>query len=252
MKNVEIKENERVDDLQCNGYHLIQNPEKFCFGLDAVLLSDFARVAQGEKVLDMCTGTGIVPILMAAKTKAESFIAIEIQSECVDMAKRSVELNDLENRVEIIEGDIKYIEDYVVKSSMDAVTCNPPYMIEKHGIINEADSKTIARHEIMCSLEDVISAAAKSLKSGGNFYMVHRPFRLTEILVMLTKYKLEPKRLRFVYPYVDKEPNMVLIEAKRGGKSRVTVEKPLIVYESVGKYTEEIYRIYGRNDKDCK
>ncbi len=250
MKDIKIKDNERVDDLQCRGYRLIQDPTKFCFGLDAVLLSDFARVSVGEKVLDMCTGTGIIPILMAAKTEADSFKAIEIQPEFVDMARRSVALNDLENRIDIIEGDIKHISEYIPKSSMDAVTCNPPYMIEKHGIINEADSKTIARHEIMCSLEDVVRAGAVSLRPGGNFYMIHRPFRLTEILVMLTKYKLEPKRIRFVYPYVDKEPNMVMIEAKRGGKSRVTVEKPLIVYESVGKYTEEIYKIYGRSSKN--
>ncbi len=250
MKDIKIKDNERVDDLQCKGYRLIQDPTKFCFGLDAVLLSDFARVSVGEKVLDMCTGTGIIPILMAAKTEADSFKAIEIQPEFVDMARRSVALNDLENRIDIIEGDIKHISEYIPKSSMDAVTCNPPYMIEKHGIINEMDSKTIARHEIMCSLEDVVRAGAVSLRPGGNFYMIHRPFRLTEILVMLTKYKLEPKRIRFVYPYVDKEPNMVMIEAKRGGKSRVTVEKPLIVYESVGKYTEEIYKIYGRSSKN--
>ncbi len=250
MKDIKIKDNERVDDLQCKGYRLIQDPTKFCFGLDAVLLSDFARVSVGEKVLDMCTGTGIIPILMAAKTEADSFKAIEIQPEFVDMARRSVALNDLENRIDIIEGDIKHISEYIPKSSMDAVTCNPPYMIEKHGIINEADSKTIARHEIMCSLEDVVRAGAVSLRPGGNFCMIHRPFRLTEILVMLTKYKLEPKRIRFVYPYVDKEPNMVMIEAKRGGKSRVTVEKPLIVYESVGKYTEEIYKIYGRSSKN--
>ncbi len=250
MKDIKIKDNERVDDLQCKGYRLIQDPTKFCFGLDAVLLSDFARVSVGEKVLDMCTGTGIIPILMAAKTEADSFKAIEIQPEFVDMARRSVALNDLENRIDIIEGDIKHISEYIPKSSMDAVTCNPPYMIEKHGIINEMDSKTIARHEIMCSLEDVVRAGAVSLRPGGNFYMIHRPFRLTEILVMLTKCKLEPKRIRFVYPYVDKEPNMVMIEAKRGGKSRVTVEKPLIVYESVGKYTEEIYKIYGRSSKN--
>ncbi len=250
MKDIKIKDNERVDDLQCKGYRLIQDPTKFCFGLDAVLLSDFARVSVGEKVLDMCTGTGIIPILMAAKTEADSFKAIEIQPEFVDMARRSVALNDLENRIDIIEGDIKHISEYIPKSSMDAVTCNPPYMIEKHGIINEMDSKTIARHEIMCSLEDVVRAGAVSLRPGGNFCMIHRPFRLTEILVMLTKYKLEPKRIRFVYPYVDKEPNMVMIEAKRGGKSRVTVEKPLIVYESVGKYTEEIYKIYGRSSKN--
>lgn len=241
-----VKNSERIDDLQCNGFKIIQNPEKFCFGMDAVLLGNFARIESNSKVLDMCTGNGIIPILLAAKTNASHIYGIEIQSEMVEMALRSIKLNNVENRVEIIEGDVKTINDYFPKASMDAITCNPPYMIERHGIKNESDSRTIARHEILCNLEDIISSAAKTLKPGGNFYMIHRPFRLTEIIVMLTKYKLEPKRMRLVYPYIDREPNMVLIEAKRGAKSRLTIEPPLIVYNNPGEYTEEIYRIYGK------
>ena len=246
-EKVVVHDYERVDDLQCNGYRIIQNPEKFCFGMDAVLLSNFAKINTGDNVVDMCTGTGIIPFLLAAKTKASIISGIEIQSDMVEMANRSVNLNEISNRVKIIEGDIKNINDFFGKASIDAVTCNPPYMIEKHGIINESDSRTISRHEILCNLEDVIASAASILKPGGNFYMVHRPFRFAEIIVMLTKYKLEPKRVRFVYPFVDKEPNMVLIEAKKGGKSRMTIEPPLIVYNKPGEYTEEIYRIYGKN-----
>ena len=251
MSEVEIRENERIDDLQCKGLRIIQNKEKFCFGIDAVLLSSFAAVKAGDKVLDMGTGTGIIPILMSAKTEAEHFTAIDIQSESVEMTKRSVILNGLQDKIDVVEMDIKNVAMSLPKSSFDAVTCNPPYMIGGHGVKSDADATLIARHEVMCNLEDVVSGAAAVLKPGGNFYMVHRPFRLAEIMVMLTKYKLEPKRMRLVYPFVDKEPNMVLIEAKRGAKSRITVEKPLIVYDSPGQYTEEIYEIYGMEWREC-
>lgn len=243
---VVIKEYERIDDLQCKGLKLIQDPERFCFGMDAVLLSNYVKTGKKDCILDLCTGNGIIPVLLAGKTEAAHISGIEIQPEAVDLAKRSVMLNNLEERIDIVQGDLKQISDYFPKSSMDIVTCNPPYMISEHGLRNDADHKTIARHEILCKLEDVISAAAKTLKPGGDFYMVHRPFRLAEIIVMLTKYNLEPKRMRLVYPYVNKEPNMVLIEAKRGGKPRVTVEEPLIVYKEPGVYTDEILKIYSR------
>ncbi|MBP9997363.1 MAG: tRNA1(Val) (adenine(37)-N6)-methyltransferase [Lachnospiraceae bacterium] len=246
IEKVKIKETERIDDLQRNGYRIIQDPGKFCFGIDAVLLSAFAKAKKGDKVLDMGTGTGVIPILMAARTDADHFTALEIQEESADMAQRSVSLNGLEDRIDIVKGDIKQIAEILPKAKMDVVTCNPPYMINDHGLKNDADAMTIARHEILCTLEDVISGAASMLKSGGNFYMVHRPFRLSEICVLLTKYNLEPKRMRFVYPYADKEPNMVLIEAKRGAKSRVTIEKPLIVYEAPGKYTPEVRDLYEK------
>jgi len=247
MNEVIITENERIDDLQCKGLKLIQDPERFCFGMDAVLLSDYAKAAKDDTVLDLCSGNGIIPTLLSAKTKAKKIYGLEIQPEAVNLANRSNALNGLENRIEFVQGDLKNITEYFDKASMDVVTCNPPYMIEKHGIENEFDHKTIARHEILCNIEDVVKAAATVLKPGGNFYMVHRPFRLAEIMVMLTKYRLEPKRMRLVYPFVNKEPNMVLIEAKRGAKPRMTIDSPLIVYNSPGEYTQEIHEIYSRH-----
>lgn len=245
MCDIVLKENERIDDLQRNGYRIIQNREKFCFGMDAVLLSGFASVKPGAEVLDMGTGTGIIPILLEAKSQASHFYALEIQPESADMARRSVSLNNLQNKIEIVTGDIKEAGSIFKAASFDLVTCNPPYMIGNHGITNPDAPKAIARHEILCTLEDVISNATRLLKPGGSFCMVHRPFRLAEIITLMTKYRLEPKRMRLVYPYVDKEPNMVLIEGCRGGKPRMTVEKPLIVYKAPNVYTDEIYEIYG-------
>lgn len=240
-----LKEHERIDDLQRSGYRIIQNPEKFCFGMDAVLLSGFAKAKEGDKLLDLGTGTGIIPLLLEAKTEAAHICGLEIQTESADMARRSVALNHLENKITIIEGDIKGADQLFSAASFDVITCNPPYMIGQHGLQNPDAPKAIARHEILCTLEDVLRVTAKLLKPGGNFYMVHRPFRLAEIMTLLVQYRLEPKRMQLVYPFVDKEPNMVLLEANRGGKSRMTVEKPLIVYESKGVYTPEIYDIYG-------
>lgn len=237
----------RIDDLQCNGFRLCQDPERFCFGIDAVLLANYARVKRGDRVVDLCSGNGIIPVLLAAKTKAADIKGIEIQTEAVTLARESIRINGIESLVSMIEGDIKDISSHLPKGSADVVTCNPPYMIEQHGIRNDMDHMTIARHEVLCNLEDVVSAASMLLKPGGNFYMVHRPFRLTEIMIMLSRYHLEPKRMRLVYPYVDKEPNMVLIEAKKDAKPRITVESPLIVYEKTGEYTEEVLRIYGRD-----
>ncbi|MCI6004310.1 MAG: tRNA1(Val) (adenine(37)-N6)-methyltransferase [Blautia sp.] len=244
MKNDLVKQGERLDDLQ-NGFFVIQDPEKFCFGMDAVLLSGFARVKKGETVLDMGTGTGIIPILLRARTEGEHFTGLEIQEECAQMAERSVAYNRLESDVGIVQGDIKEAAEIFGAASFHVVTCNPPYMIGAHGLQNPYMPKAIARHEVLCTLEDVVSQAAKVLKDRGRFYMVHRPFRLTEIMNVLTKYKLEPKRMQLVYPYIDREPNMVLIEALKGGNSRITVERPLIVYEKPGVYTKSILDIYG-------
>ncbi|WP_442861655.1 tRNA1(Val) (adenine(37)-N6)-methyltransferase [Butyrivibrio sp.] len=213
--------------------------------MDAVLLSGFASAPDGGRVLDLGTGTGIIPILMAAKTGAKELVGLEIQPESAEMANRSVILNDLEEKVKIVEGDIKEAGELFEAASFDVVTSNPPYMIGGHGLQNPDGPKAIARHEVLCDLEDVIKAAARCLKPGGKFYMVHRPFRLAEIMVVMNRYKLEPKRMRLVYPFIDKEPSMVLIEGARGGKSRITVEPPLIIYESQHKYTKEIYDIYG-------
>lgn len=242
---IQLKENERLDDLQRNGYQIIQNAEKFCFGMDAVLLSGFAKAKRGDIVLDLGTGTGIIPILLAAKTQAAHLTGLEIQEESADMARRSVALNELSEKIDIVTGDIKEADCLFRSASFDVITCNPPYMIGKHGLTNPQSPKAIARHEILCTLTDVVKQAATLLKVGGHFYMVHRPFRLAEIMVTLTSYKLEPKRMQLVYPYVDKEPNMVLIEAVRGGNSRMTVEKPLIIFKEPGVYMPEIQEIYG-------
>ncbi len=242
---INLRENERLDELQRNGYRIIQNPKKFCFGMDAVLLSGFAKAGRGDKVLDMGTGTGIIPILMEAKTEAAHLTGLEIQEESADMARRSVELNRLQDKIRIVQGDIKEAGTLFGAASFDVVTCNPPYMIGQHGIKNPDAPKAIARHEILCTLEDVAAQAAKVLKPGGNFYMVHRPFRLAEIMVVLREYRLEPKRMQLVHPFVDREPNMVLIEANRGGRPRMTVERPLIIYRAPGVYMPEIYEIYG-------
>ncbi|MDE7283664.1 MAG: tRNA1(Val) (adenine(37)-N6)-methyltransferase [Lachnospiraceae bacterium] len=244
-RNVVLKENERIDDLQRNGYRIIQNQEKFCFGMDAVLLSGFAKAKVGSRLLDMGTGTGIIPILMEAKTEAAHLTGLEIQEESADMARRSVLLNSLEDKITIVTGDIKEAGSLFDAASFDVITCNPPYMIEQHGLMNPDDAKAIARHEILCTLQDVISQAARLLRPGVNFFMVHRPFRLAEIMALLNSYKLEPKRMQLVYPFVDKEPNMVLIEANRGGRPRLRVEKPLIIYKEPGVYMPEIYDIYG-------
>jgi len=213
--------------------------------MDAVLLSGFANVKKKEVVLDLGTGTGIIPILLEAKTQGLHFTGLEIQPESADMARRSVCYNHLEEKVSIVTGDIKDASKIFGASSFDVITTNPPYMIGEHGLKNPQDAKAIARHEVLCTLDDILRESAKLLKPGGRFYMVHRPFRLAEIFSKMVEYKIEPKRMQLVYPYVDKEPNMVLIEGLRGGKSRLTVEKPLIVYEKEGVYTPEIYDIYG-------
>ncbi|MCH5339337.1 MAG: tRNA1(Val) (adenine(37)-N6)-methyltransferase [Acetatifactor sp.] len=242
---VKLKEHERIDDLQRNGYRIIQDPERFCFGMDAVLLAGFAHAEAEDSLLDLGTGTGIIPLLMEARYHCARLTGLEIQSESADMAARSVVLNGLSDKISIVTGDIKEADSLFPSASFDCVTCNPPYMIGNHGITNPDAPKAIARHELLCNLEDVVRQTAKLLKPGGHFFLVHRPFRLAEIMVTLTKYKLEPKRMQLVYPYVDKEPNMVLLEAVRGGKSRMTVEKPLIVYREPGVYMPEIYEIYG-------
>lgn len=245
---ISLREQERLDDLQ-NGYYIIQNKENFCFGMDAVLLADFARIKPAERAIDLGTGTGIIPILLAAKYPKEQLVGLEIQEESAGMARRSVAYNHLEERVEIVTGDIKEASARFGNASFSVVTCNPPYMTGNHGLTNANLSKTIARHEVLCTLEDVIAQSAKLLKPGGRFYMVHRPFRLAQIMSLMVQYRLEPKRMRLVHPYVDKEPNMVLIEGLFGGNSRITVEKPLIVYDRPGVYSREILDIYGVESK---
>lgn len=241
-----VREDERLDDLQCKGCHLIQKPKGFCFGVDAVLLSDFAKVRKGQKVLDLCTGSGVIPILLAAKTEGSHFAGLELQEEYADMAQRSVKWNHMEDRVQIHCGDVKDIEKLFAAASFQVVTVNPPYMTEHHGLTNLYEPKTIARHEVALKLEDVIRAAAYVLPESGSFFMIHKPFRLAEIFGVMRQYRLEPKRMRLIHPYVDKEPTMVLIEGMKGAKPRITVERPLIIYDAPNRYSREIHEIYGK------
>lgn len=242
---IELREHERIDELHRNGYKIIQNESAFCFGMDAVLLSGFATAKKGERVVDFCTGTGIIPILMEAKTEGSHFTGLEIQPQMAEMANRSVLLNELSERVEIICGDVCKASERFGKSTVDVVTCNPPYMNQNHGLKNPDEPKAIARHEVCLTFEDVAREAAAVLKPGGRFYLVHRPMRLVELIMTMKVHKLEPKRMKFVHPYVGEEANMVLIEAVYGGGAQMRIEKPLIVYEAPGKYTPEIYDIYG-------
>ena len=240
-----LKAGERLDDLQLRGYQIIQNPGRFCFGMDAVLLSAFAKVRRGERALDLGCGNGILPLLLAAKYPGEHYAGLEIQEESAGMAVRSVKLNGLEEKIDIVTGDIKEAASIFGAASFEVITTNPPYMIGSHGLKNENEALYIARHEALCTIDDLLRESTKILKSKGRFYMVHRPFRLPELLTKMSAAKLEPKRMRLVYPYVDKEPNMVLIEGLKGGNPRMEVEPPLIVYEKDGTYTQELRAMYG-------
>lgn len=223
---------ERIDDLQIKGYEIIQDPKRFCFGIDAVLLSDFTKVKRGEVVLDLGTGTGILPILLEAKSEGKHFTGLEIQKESADMAWRSVCHNHLEEKIDIVNGDMKEAASIFKPASFDVIVTNPPYMLGQHGLVNPTDAKAIARHEILCTLDDILRESARLLKPDkGRFYMIHKPFRIAEILSKMVEYKIEPKRIQFIHPYIDKEPTMIMIEGLRGGKSRVKVEPPIIMYE---------------------
>ena len=236
---------ERLDDLQRDGLKLIQDPDLFCFGMDAVLLSSWAQAHERELVLDLCTGSGVIMILMSSKTQAEHFTGLELHEKTARLAQRNILLNRLSDRMEAIQGDVKACKELFRQDSFDVVTCNPPYMIASHGLTGDNDAKTMARHEVACTLEDVAVAASHVLRQRGRLYMVHRPFRLAQIIRTLSDRHLEPKRLRLVYPYADKAPNMVLIEAVKGGRAGVQVEAPLIVYGPDGTYTEQLLAMYG-------
>ena len=230
-----LKPGERLDDLQIGGLELIQDPSGFCFGVDAVFLSDFAKVRPGETVLDMGTGNGIIPTLLSAKTRGKKFTGLEIREDTADMARRSVIYNHLEDRIEIVTGDIKEAAEIFKPAFFDVITTNPPYMLSQHGLRSPDDAKAIARHEVLCTLDDILRESMRLLQDKGRFYMIHRPFRLTEIMIKMNHYKLEPKRIQFIHPYIDKEPVLVLIEGVRGARSRVTVEPPIVIYGGSGR-----------------
>lgn len=286
--DVVIKPDERIDDLQCRGYQIIQNSGMFCFGMDAVLLANYVRFKRKGRYLDLGTGTGIIPILLAAKEYGEGtltrkerlavldaidrkiasdhpeikrgltdakpadnarFIGIELQTECADMATRSVSLNGLDGLVRIDNGDIKEVSCNYKKASFDIVTSNPPYIKGSHGLENPDAPKNIARHEVHVTLEQVVAAAEYALKPGGSFYMIHKPFRLAEIFECLHEHRFEPKRMQLVHPYIDKEPNMVIVEAVKGGNSMIKIDPPMIVYKAPGVYTEQLLATYEGSAK---
>lgn len=236
--------NERIDDLMRDGLKLIQNTDIFCFGMDAVLLSTYAKAGKNDRVLDLGTGNGIIPVLMQSKNPGSTYTALEIQENSADLAIRNVELNNLSDRISVVKGDIKEASRLFGEASFNVVTSNPPYMNENHGIVNPDSAKAIARHEILCSLEDVVREAGRCLKSKGKMYMLHRPNRLVDIFDTMRRQHLEPKRMRLVYPYVNKAANMVLIEAVKGGNSQLIVEEPLIVYKEDGTYTDALLKMY--------
>lgn len=246
---MEILSNERIDDLQLKGLKIIQKEDGFCFGIDAVLLANFAKVKDKDKVLDLGTGTGIIPILIAGHTNSNDITAVEIQEEIADMAKRSVCLNKLEDRINIINDDLKNIDKYLNHNSYDVIVTNPPYIKNKGGLINETDTKAISRHEIKCTLEDVVRISAKLLKHNGKFCMVNRPDRLVDIITLMRKYKIEPKVLRFVHSKEGKDAKLILIQGLKGAKAELKVLDPLYVYDENGNYTKEIDDIYNRREE---
>lgn len=286
---------------QC-GLCIIQDPARFCFGMDAVLLSAYVQMKKARKGLDLGTGNGIIPILLSDRTDCRHLTGLEIQPASADLARRSVALNGLEDRISIVQGDIKEADRIFAAASFDFITCNPPYRTvgsgkvsgtpagnSKNGLessqkasetsgpaaedsakaaensvpavgnsqkaaeisgtsdedlLRGLDPRAIARHELLCTFDDVARVAAKLLRPGGHFYLVHRPLRLPELITTLCGKGLEPKRMRLVYPHVDQAPNMVLLDCARGGAPELRVEPPLIVYEKDGSYTPELLQIY--------
>lgn len=247
-KDINLLEDESIDDLQLDNLFLIQKNKGFRFGVDAVLLSNFANVKKNHRVIDLCTGTGIIPFLVYGKYKPKEIVGIEIQEDMVEMANRSSKYNELENIVKFRSGDLKDLELLKNLGTFDVVTVNPPYKLNNSGILNPDDKLAIARHEILCSLEDVIIASRKLLKDNGRIYMVHRPERLIDIFQLMRKYKIEPKRVQMIQPNINKAPNIVLVEGQRDGGAYLKWETPIYVYNEDGSYTKEINKIYGREE----
>ena len=245
-----VRPGERLDDLERDGLVLIQDPGGFCYGVDAVLLSWFAAASAGERVADLCTGSGVVPILMSAKTQAESFAALEIMEDVADRAKRSVLLNGLEKKISIVQGDVKEASAILGRGAFEVVTVNPPYVEGGSGLVTKSYGKAVARHEILCRLEDIIREGARLLAAGGRFYMVHRPARLSSIIRLMGEYRMSPRRLRMVHPRADADAVLVLIEAVRGGNTQIKAEPPVILYDDGGKESRQIRIIHGKEPSD--
>lgn len=254
---IKLNENERIDDLEIKGMKIIQNKNGFCFGIDSVLLSDFAKeIKNGAKCVDLGTGTGILGILLCAKTNLSQIIGIEIQEEVAEMANRSIILNNLENKFKIININLKEIKNnkinYLEKNSFDYIITNPPYKKLNTGKINENEKKLISRHEITANLDDFIEVANYLLKDKGTIFMVHRPERLADILEKMRKEKIEPKEIKFVYPKINEEPNLILIKGVKNAKPFLKINKPLYIYNEDGSYTDEILKIYNKKREDLK
>lgn len=246
MENL-LKENERIDDLEYKGLKIIQNENGFCFGIDSILLSDFAKeIKSGSTVVDLGTGTGIISLLLCKKTRLKKIIGIEIQKDVYEMAKRSVKLNNLEDKIELINDNIKSLTTILRNNIVDVVVTNPPYKKINTGLTNENKMKLISRHEIEANLEDFIKVSSKILKDNGVMYMVHRPDRLVDIIELMRKYKLEPKVLKMVVPKLNKKPNMVLIKGIKNANPFLTVEESLCIYNENGTYTKEVLKIYNK------
>jgi tRNA1Val (adenine37-N6)-methyltransferase len=240
-----LRSGEKIDDLMRNGYRIIQDPKRFCFGIDAVLLSGFAKVLPGETVLDLGTGTGILPILLEAKTKGEHFTGLEIQEESADMARRSVLLNHLEDKISIVTGDICDASEQFGASSFSVITVNPPYIISSHGLTNGSDAKTIARHEVFCTVEDVCEAAKRALRFGGRLCICQRPDRLADAMCAMRRHGIEPKRLLWMIHSVGKKPSLFLLEGKKGANKGMVVLPPLFLKDEHGNYTPQALEVYG-------
>ncbi|OEG00279.1 hypothetical protein BHF71_05075 [Vulcanibacillus modesticaldus] len=240
--DIDLLHTERLDELTEN-LKIIQSDEVFSFSMDAVLLANFANIPLSGKIIDLCSGNGVIPLLISTRTKAEIY-GVEIQERLVDMAQRSTKLNNLSHRIHFLQGDLKDSPDRLGRGKFDAVLVNPPYLPLTGQDKNTNHHLAIARHELRTNLEEVIEASRQLLKVGGRLSMVHRPFRLVDIITLLREAKLEPKRIRFVHPFKHKEANMVLVEAIKHGGKEIHVLPPLIVYEQVGKYTDEVYQIY--------
>ena len=244
---IELKENERIDDLEFKNLKIIQNTKGFCFGIDAVLLSDFAKkIKKNVKVLDLGTGTGIISILLCEKTNLEKIVGVEVQKEVANMAKRSSKLNNLENKFEIINENIINLDNIYERNSFDVIVTNPPYKKENTGIVNEEEKKLISRHEVLAKLEDYIKISNKLLKDKGEFYMVHRPERLVDIIAYMRQYKIEPKEIRFVCSHEKEPPKLVLIKGVKNAKPFLKFKEDLYIYNDDGSYTDEIYEIYNK------
>ena len=248
MKKQELLENERIDDLEVNNLKIIQKKDGFCFGIDSVLIANFVdKIKKNAIIYDLGTGTGIISILIAGKKENVGKVyAVEIQKDMAEMAKRSVSMNKLDEKIEIINEDLNNLKDKKYTKSADIVVTNPPYKKMDTGLINENTKKLISRHEYKCNLEDIIETSSKLLKDNGFFYMVHRPERLVDISVLMRKYKIEPKEIRNVYSKEGEDAKLILIKGTKCGKPFLKIRKPLIIYNENGEYTDEIYDIYEK------